>query len=236
MGEHGQYRALVALSALFAATAPAGAACRLALALGLDVSRSVDAADYAIQKEGLVAALADPAIVDAFLKPRDRVAFAVYEWSGQARQDIVVDWTVVSGADDLARIRTDIARHDRPAALLPTGLGAALDFGRSLLDRAPDCRARTLDISGDGRSNDGRTPAEVHAAEDFGDALVNGLAIGGHEADIAAYYRREVIRGPGAFVEIARTQADFPRAIRRKLERELTEPLFGRIGGPGRPG
>jgi len=39
-----------------------------------------------------------------------------------------------------------------------------------------------------------------------------------------------VIRGQGAFVEVARTQDDFPRAIRRKLEKELTEQLIGRAG------
>lgn len=208
--------------------APAGAACRLALALGIDVSRSVDARDFAIQRDGLLAALADPVIVAAFLKPDDHVAFAVYEWSGQAYQEVIVDWVQVESAADLAGILERIESHARGADYLPTGLGAALDFGRELIARAPACAARTLDISGDGRSNDGRAPEEVYAREDFGDLLVNGLPIGGHEADIAFYYRARVIRGPGAFVEVARTEDDFPRAIRRKLERELTEQLLGR--------
>lgn len=222
---------------LLLAASPAGAACRLALALGLDVSRSVDAADYAIEREGLIAALSDPVIVEAFLKPEDRVAFAVYEWSGQAHQDLILDWTLVEGPQDLARIRATIAGHARKEDFLPTGLGAALAFGRDLAAAAPGCLARTLDISGDGRSNDGRMPEEIYAGEDFGDLLVNGLAIGGHEADIAIYYRTRVIRGPGAFVEVARTQADFPRAIRRKLEKELTEQLVGEAAGaPASPG
>lgn len=212
------------------APAPAGAACRLALALGIDVSRSVDARDYAIQKEGLIAALADPVIVAAFLKPEDRVAFAVYEWSGQAHQDVIVDWTMVAAPSDLEGIRAAVAGHVREQDFLPTGLGAALAFGRDLMAQAPDCLAETLDISGDGHSNDGRMPEEVYAAEDFGELLVNGLPIGGHEADIAIYYRTRVIRGQGAFVEVARTQDDFPRAIRRKLEKELTEQLIGRAG------
>lgn len=210
--------------------APAAAACRLALALGIDVSRSVDARDYAIQRDGLLAALADPVIVDAFLKPDDRVALAVYEWSGQAHQDVIVDWTLAASEADLAGIRDRIAGHRRGADHLPTGLGAALDFGRELIGRAPVCAARTLDMSGDGRSNDGRGPEEVYAREDFGDLLVNGLPIGGHEADIAVYYRARVIRGPGAFIEVATDADDFPRAIRRKLEKELTEQLLGRVG------
>lgn len=216
--------------------APGMAACRLALALGLDVSRSVDARDYTIQQEGLIAALADPLIIAAFLEPEDRVAFAVFEWSGQAHQDLIVDWTVVQSPPDLLQIRAAIAGHVREQDFLPTGLGAALAYGRGLMMRAPDCLASTLDISGDGRSNDGRMPEEVYAAEDFGEILVNGLPIGGHEADIAIYYRTRVIRGRGAFVEIARTQDDFPRAIRRKLEKELTEQLIGGLGAPGHPG
>ena len=210
--------------------APAGAACRLALALGIDVSRSVDARDFAIQRDGLLAALADPVIVAAFLEPDDHVAFALFEWSGQAYQDLIVDWVQVESAAHLSGILRRIEGHARGADHLPTGLGEALDFGRALIARAPVCAARTLDISGDGRSNDGRGPEEVYAREDFGDLLINGLPIGGHEADIAFYYRARVIRGPGAFVEVARDVDDFPRAIRRKLEKELTEQLIGRAG------
>lgn len=235
MGQHAQYRALVALF-LVCAAGPAAAGCRLALALGFDVSRSVDAADYAIQRDGLLAALADPVIVDAFLKPEEPVALALYEWSGQAHQDVVVDWRLIEGPGDLAAVAAAVAGHERAAAHLPTGLGTALDFGRALVARAPDCAAHTLDLSGDGRSNDGDGPREVYAKADFGDLMVNGLAIGGHEADIAIYYRREVIRGPGAFVEVARRHTDFPRAIRRKLERELTEQLIGGAPAADHPG
>ncbi|SPH17051.1 hypothetical protein DEA8626_00565 [Defluviimonas aquaemixtae] len=228
-------RAALALAVLLAA-GPAAGACRLALALGVDVSRSVDAEDYAIQRRGILAALADPAIRDAFLKPEDAVAFAVYEWSGQAYQEVIVDWTLVRSESGLAAIRAVIEAHERGGTALPTGLGAALDYGHALIARAPDCAARTLDISGDGRSNDGRGPEEVYAETDFGDIVVNGLPIGGHEADIAIYYRARVIRGPGAFVEVARDETDYPRAIRRKLERELTEQLMGALGGPDGPG
>jgi len=215
---------------------PAAAECRLALALGIDVSRSVDERDYAIQREGLLAALADPVIVAAFLSPDDPVAFAIYEWSGQAYQEMVVGWTIVRSDAELGAIAGRIALHQRGGTGLPTGLGAALDYGRELLARAPDCAAHTLDLSGDGRSNDGRGPEEIYAREDFDGILVNGLPIGGHEADVAIYYRERVIHGPGAFIEIARTEADFPRAIRRKLERELTEPVFGRVEGGEAPG
>ena len=59
---------------------------------------------------------------------------------------------------------------------------------------------------------------------------MNGLAVGEHETGVVAYYHSEVIRGPGAFVEVAARQTDYPQTIRRKLLRELEGP---RIGGPG---
>ena len=45
--------AIIALG-VAAFAAPADAACRLALALALDVSRSVDAADYAVQRDRVI--------------------------------------------------------------------------------------------------------------------------------------------------------------------------------------
>jgi len=40
------------------------------------------------------------------------------------------------------------------------------------------------------------------------------------------FYRHEVIAGPGAFVEIAAGFEDYPRAILRKLLREIDQPLI----------
>jgi hypothetical protein len=220
---------LIALG-IAACAAPADAACRLALALAFDVSRSVDAVDYDIQRGGILAALADPVIIAAMLEPEDHVALSVYEWSGRGYQELVVDWTEVHGLSDIEAIAARIGGHQRYEKGLPTGLGHALEFGRRLMRNAPDCVEHVLDMSGDGQNNDGMSPEDAYRRRDFGDLLVNGLAIGGHEADIVIYYRREVIRGPGAFVEVAPTQADFPRAFRRKLERELTEKVFGTTG------
>ncbi len=228
MGQHGQYGALVAL----ALAGPAGAECRLALALGFDVSRSVDAADYRIMQTGLAAALRAPAVRKAALTPPDHVALALYEWSGQREQVLILPWTEVRSAADLEALALAVEAHRRGKKLSPTGLGAALAYGHGLLAEAPPCAAQTLDIAGDGQNNDGISPARAYATYDFAGLTVNGLPIGGHESDISLYYRTEVMRGPGAFVEPARTQADFPDAIRRKLEKELSPRLLGAAGGP----
>ncbi len=212
---------------LLAAAGQAAADCRLALALGLDVSNSVDLGDYALQRDGLVAALHDPEIRRAILAPGGTVVLAVFEWGGRAWQETVVDWVELGDAAAIDALATRIGLRLRPEVWQPTAIGAALLHARDLFRSAPDCGQRTLDLSGDGRNNDGPDPARVYARVDFGDLVVNGLAIGGHESDLADYYGREVIRGPGAFVEWAGRHEDFPRVFRRKLLRELTGPALG---------
>lgn len=214
---------------LAAFASPADATCRLALLLALDVSMSVDATDFGIQRKGLLAALEDPVIQKAFLKPKEPVALAVFEWSGRSYQYTIVDWVMIKTPADLSAVSDTIALHDRGGEGMPTGLGSALLYAHEMFTQAPDCVSRTLDVSGDGRNNDGINPAHAYARVDYGGILVNALAIGGHEADIEQYYRNEVLRGPGAFVEPADRHTDFPRAIRRKLERELTEQAIGQL-------
>jgi len=205
---------------------PAGA-CRLALALGFDVSSSVDAADHALQRGGIVAALQAPEVRRAFLAPGDPVALAVFEWGGRWRQELVADWRLIQTEADLDAVAAAVAAREGSRPWEPTAIGAALVYALDLFGDAPACVARTLDLSGDGQNNDWLDPGRVYAREDFGDIVVNGLAIGGHESDIVAYYAREVIRGPGAFVVPAAHHTDFPAAIHRKLERELSGPVFG---------
>lgn len=211
---------------LLLAAGPAQA-CRLALALGFDVSSSVDAVDYELQRGGIVAALQAPEVRRAFLAPGDPVALAVFEWGGRRRQELVADWRLIRTDADLDAVAAAVAAREGLRPWEPTAIGAALTYALDLFGDAPACAARTLDLSGDGQNNDWLGPQRIYAREDFGDLVVNGLAIGGHESDIVAYYAREVIRGPGAFVVPAAHHTDFPAAIRRKLERELSGPVFG---------
>ena len=108
-----------------------------------------------------------------------------------------------------------------------TALGEALRFGRELILEGPSCDEQVIDVSGDGQNNAGLSPGAIYALEDFGAVQVNGLAIRSYERDIVRYYEDEVIRGPDAFVEVADGPRDFPRAIRRKLLRELSEQMMG---------
>ena len=63
---------------------PAAADCRLALALAVDVSRSIDSQDYVIQTDGLADALEDKDVRAAIFGPEGEVALAIYYWSRHA--------------------------------------------------------------------------------------------------------------------------------------------------------
>lgn len=209
--------------------APAAAGCRLALALAVDVSRSIDSQDYVIQTDGLAAALEDSEVRSALFGPEGEVALAIYYWSGRGYQDLVQPWVVLDGPEALDAAIWAVRRRPRPEAPLATALGNALSYGLELMGDAPDCDRRVIDVAGDGRSNEGISVLRTYEREDFTGITVNGLAVGEHEADIVDYYQTEVIRGPGAFVEIAPRQADYPAAIRRKLLRELQGPMIGAL-------
>lgn len=222
----------LAVAAFSQFSLPAQANCRLALALAVDVSRSVDAADYVIQTEGLARALTDPAVQAAVFGPPGDVAIMVFHWSGLRYQEVIAEWRVIRTPEELAALAETVRSAPRFPASLPTALGQALRFGLDQFDTAPDCARQVLDVAGDGRNNEGLAPPRVYAKTDFGDLVVNGLAVGEHESDLTRYYETDVIRGEGAFVEVAPRQADYPRAIRRKLIRELSDMVSDAEPGP----
>ncbi len=199
---------------------PAGAGCQLALALALDVSSSVDGREYRLQRDGLAAALMSQAVQRALFSGSGDVAIAVYEWSGRNQQVMVLDWTLLSDAKVLAGAVQRLLETQRTYDEFPTAIGFALGYGAVLMGRAPRCDRRTIDVSGDGITNDGFAPAAAYRNFPFQGVTVNGLVLSS-DPTISAYYRTQVIRGPAAFVEITRGYRNFEAAMQRKLLREL---------------
>ena len=103
------YRLKTGLFLALLAAAPAAAQdCRLALALAIDVSSSVDAQEDALQRNGLAAALLAPEVQSAFFAAPQPVALAVYEWSGRFNQALVVDWQEIDSPLALAAVAATI--------------------------------------------------------------------------------------------------------------------------------
>lgn len=207
-------------------------ACRLALVLALDVSSSVDASEDALQRNGLAAALLAPEVEAAFFASPDPVALQVFEWSGQRNQTDLLDWTLIETPADLRDAANALSGSVRATNNMPTAMGYALGYASIKLREAPDCLFQTIDLAGDGTNNDGFAPASAYAAFAFDGVIVNGLVIAGAEGSAEGYYRSQVIRGPSAFVEVAQGFADFENAMRRKLVRELSAQIIGRINAP----
>ena len=207
-------------------------ACRIALALGLDVSGSVDDEEYRLQLDGLAAALLTPGVQEALLgMPQAPAELAIYEWSGLNQHRLLVDWTKITDAGKIkaisSRLRGTFGSYTDPS----TAIGAAMVFGAGLLERRQECWQRTLDISGDGPANIGPAPGLIPNAV-VGNITINGLVIVPNSRanttknlrnvkTLLEYYQAEVIRGPGAFVEVANDFEDFENAMTRKLLREL---------------
>ncbi len=224
----------MAILAIACAVAPLSAqACRLALVLALDVSTSVDQRDYGLQRNGLAKAIRSPEVKTAFLSSGNPVALAAYEWSGPHNHRVILDWSLMSTAADMDRAANRIESVGRLRSGFPTALGRALSFGADMLSRAPVCERQTVDVSGDGRNNDGYPPGVAYQDKAFDDIGVNTLAIGGSEPldSLVRYFRENVIRGNGAFVEVARNHEEFEEAMQRKLIREVTTLAISRYGG-----
>lgn len=228
------YRAAAVACALAVTAPPAQAAeCRLALALALDVSRSVDAREDRLQRQGLAAALRAPEVVRAAFSTPQPVALAAYEWSGPNDQHLLLDWVLLRTPSDLETAAARLGASRRATTEAPTAMGHALTYGAALLGRGPDCLFRTIDLSGDGENNEGFGPRAAYSTPEFDGITVNGLAINGAEYEteiqLIPYFRSEVLHGPGAFLEVAQGFADFERAMRRKLERELSGLVIGEL-------
>jgi hypothetical protein len=218
----------VPVAALAAALAAPGLApaCELSLLFALDVSASVDAREYRQQMDGLAAALRDPAVAEAMLSQPGGVALAAYEWSGRYQQEMVAEWTAIGDGAALAAFADRLTAQKRSHDEFPTAIGYALGFGAGVMADAPPCTRRVIDISGDGIGNEGFPPAAAYREFPFEGVTVNGLAIGGADPEVVAYYRDRIPHGDGAFVEVAETFDDYADAIRRKLLREVLGAQF----------
>ena len=120
----------------------------LLLALAADVSRSVDAQKFQLQREGYAAALTNPRVLEAISAGRHgRVAICYIEWSGAGDQKVVVDWMVIRDADSANRLPSLLTETPRAFADR-TWISGGIDAAMAQMERAPfEARRRTIDAS-----------------------------------------------------------------------------------------
>lgn len=218
--------ALILIGAAARAQAPAGQqAVDLQLVLAVDASGSVNTTRFELQKQGYAAAFRNPRVIQAIEAGTQRaIAVTMEQWTGPTLQRQVVGWTKVSDAPSAQALAKAI--EDAPRRLFGggTSLSGAIDSGVALLAASPfRGTRRIIDVSGDGSNNAGRPAAVARDEAARAGVVINGLPISWVEPDLAAYYRANVIGGPGAFVIAIDRYEDFADAILNKLVTEIAE-------------
>ena len=198
-------------------------ACDVALALTVDVSGSISPQEYDLQMNGLARALDDTSVADALVSAQAQVA--VILWSGASRQEISIEWRQMNSLDDIENLSAQVRQIERPWRHFSTAIGEMLAITGPLFDQVA-CKRNVIDVSGDGISNEGEIPDQVRDRLVANGIHINALAIlGASDEDLVQYYTSHVIGGENAFVYSAQDYEDYPRAIRRKLLDEITEPV-----------
>jgi hypothetical protein len=228
--------ALVAAAILVPAAASAAEDVDLLLVLAVDVSRSIDASKFQLQREGYAAAVADPHVLEAISTGRTgRIGLTFVEWSGVGAQKVVIDWTKIGDTDSAKGFGDRLLEAPRSFADR-TSISGAIEFAMGQLDKAPyEAARRTIDVSGDGTNNAGRDVAMLRDEAVAKGITINGLVILSDNpmswnpdhtnppGGLANYYRNNVVGGPSAFVMVAENFNSFGQAIIKKMIAEVAQ-------------
>jgi hypothetical protein len=211
---------LAVFTTLCLKAAPAAGA-GLALVLAIDVSASVTADSYVLQRNGIARAFENLRLVDAISAVPGGIEVLVLEWSDPERIKVTVGWQRVGDPDSAAAFAGAVRRTERSSNGL-TAIGPALLAAAAAFDTLPEpVGRRIIDISGDGMANFGLPPMAARDRIVAAGISINGLAILTEEAWLEGYYRSNVIGGPGAFVVAAQDFGSFADAMLKKLVQEV---------------
>jgi hypothetical protein len=234
-----QFRRYLLVLAALLALAPSARAAEpvdLLLVLAADVSRSVDAGKFKLQREGYAAAIANQRVLDAIGSGRNgRIAVLFLEWSGFGNQKVVIDWMVIDGPKAAHEFGDRLLESERSFADR-TSISGGIDFAVTQFAHAPySSERRTIDVSGDGTNNAGGDVTRARDAALTQGYTINGLVILSETplpwnpehtnppGGLANYYRDNVVGGPGAFVLEAKDFNSFGQAIIKKLIAEIAD-------------
>ncbi len=203
----------------------------LELVLAVDVSSSIDEVEARRQREGHVAALADPEVISAIQSGGyGRIAVLYLEWADGEFQRVVAPWTVIDTEEDARAFAATLATSPFVSGRR-TAIGAAISTSIQLIDSNQYAGMRqVIDISGDGPQNSGPSLSEARQAAEERGITVNGLPIDNSRQspfrptvsiDVASYFENNVIAGPGAFISPSNEHQDFVEALKRKLIIEI---------------
>jgi Protein of unknown function (DUF1194) len=195
----------------------------LELVLAVDTSSSVSPEEFDLQMRGFAEAFRNPTVIAAIAATgASGVAVSMIQWSDNLRQQVAVDWALLDNEDAVLDFAGLIDGTPRFLDGGGTAIGGAIAFSLSEIDRNGfEGSRKVIDISGDGRANQGSQPETLRDLAVLQGVTVNGLAILNEDSYVDSYYRNSVIGGPGAFVMTANDYESFAAAIMEKLLKEI---------------
>jgi hypothetical protein len=204
------------------------------LVIAVDVSRSMDPDEQALQREGYILGLTSREFLNAVSQGANgKIAITYFEWASLYDQKIIAPWQVIDGPQTAEAFAA--ALRSAPYRRLPrTSIFGALQFARPLFDSSGYSGVRhVIDVSGDGTNNMGPPVTIMRDEVVAAGVTINGLPImlsrssGTDIPNLDVYYEDCVIGGPGAFMIAIHDREQFKEATRTKLIQEIA-------GLPGR--
>jgi Ca-activated chloride channel homolog len=214
-------RRLYLISVAISFTALSARAAALAVVMAVDVSGSITADSYILQRDGITRAFEDRRLVDAIRMAPGGIEALVLEWSDPDKIFVTVDWRQITDGPGAARFAAAVHATTRSSRGL-TAVGPALAAAAAQFARLPQpATRRIIDISGDGFANLGEPPQRVRDRVITAGITINALAILAEEPALEDYDRHNVIGGHGAFVLGVSDFSSFAEAMLRKLAAEV---------------
>jgi hypothetical protein len=202
----------------------------LELVLAVDTSASVDVREFELQINGIAQAFASPEVIAAIESLRGAgMAVTLVQWSGPDASTAVLPFHHVYDRRTAKAFGFLVGLTHRRSTAGTTAMAHAVKLSAELLETNEFMGERAvIDVSGDGRNN---TPPDIETVRD--DVVqrgftINGLAMLSDDPRLDVYYRRSLIGGKDAFVEVAHGYDEFAQAIKQKLIREIYPPLSER--------
>jgi hypothetical protein len=206
----------------------------LMLVLVTDVSRSIDDAEFKLEKEGYAEAFTSRQVLEAIQGGTvGAIAVAYVEFASSFEVRTVLDWGVIRDQES-ARAFADKMLAAPRSFWGRTAISAGVDRAVQLLAESGfDAQRRVIDVCGDGTNNAGRDVTEARDDALKAGITINGLAIINDNpvswtyahvqppGGLPNYYRENVTGGPSSFVLEVRDFHAFGEAMTRKLVTEI---------------
>lgn len=188
----------------------------------VDVSASVSTGEFRLQAEGLATALSSDQVIEAIESTRQGVALAVMQWGNAENQHLSIPWTHVRGRAEMLALAAQVAVMARTIDGGHTAISNALVFGAQQIEGNGFAGLRkVIDLSGDGRNNDGFRLGESREIALAAGIVINGLPILNELPQLDDYFQEKVIGGEGAFIIVAEDYPSFAAAMTQKLIQEI---------------